>query len=110
MLSPSTILGRAIVTGSIASAVSTAVLGLLAKVEQKDPVQPINATTHWLHGEEAGAITAIDVKHTATGYATHHAATVFWAALFETMQSAAWSFDLPHKIWQQLEDEITARS
>jgi hypothetical protein len=89
MTNPGTILGRAIFTGSIASAVSAAVLGLLAKAEGKDAVQPINATSHWLHGEEAGAVTAVDVEHTATGCATHHAATVFWAVLFETLQSAA---------------------
>jgi hypothetical protein len=82
------ILGRTLMTGSIASAVGAAVLGLLARAEGKDTVQPINATSHWLHGEDAGSVTAIDVKHTATGYATHHAATVFWAALFETLQSA----------------------
>ena len=89
MPDPGTILCRALITGSIASAVSAAFLGLLAKAEGKVPVQPINATSHWLHGEEAGAVTSVDVQHTATGYATHHAATVFWAALFETLQSAA---------------------
>ena len=85
---PGTILFRALITG-IASAVSAAVLGLLAKAEGKDPVQPINATSHWLHGEDAGTVTAIDLEHTGTGYATHHAATVFWAALFEILQSAS---------------------
>jgi len=88
MINAGTMLGRALITGSIASAVSAAVLALLAKAEGKDAVQPINATSHWLHGEKAGKVTAIDVEHTATGYATHHAATVFWAALFETLQSA----------------------
>lgn len=86
---PGTILFRALITGSIASAVSAAVLGLLAKAEGKDVVQPINATSHWLHGEDAGTVTAIDLEHTGTGYATHHAATVFWAALFEILQSAS---------------------
>jgi hypothetical protein len=89
MTKPGTILGRALITGSIASAVSAAVLGLLAKAEGKDAVQPINATSHWLHGEDAGTVTAIDAEHTATGYATHYAATVFWATLFETLQSAS---------------------
>lgn len=89
MSNPGTIVSRVLITGSIASAVSAAVLGLLAKAEGKDAIQPINATSHWLHGEDAGAVTAIDVEHTATGYATHHAASVFWAALFETLQSAA---------------------
>ena len=89
MSNPGTILFRVLLTGSIASAVSAAVLCLLAKAEGKDPVQPINASSHWLHGEDAGTVTAIDLQHTGTGYATHHAATVFWAALFETLQSAS---------------------
>jgi hypothetical protein len=89
MSNPGTILGKAVITGSIASAVSAAILGLLAKVEGKGAIQPINATSHWLHGEKAWGVTGVDVEHTATGYATHHAATVFWAALFETLQSAS---------------------
>jgi hypothetical protein len=89
MTNTGTILGRALITGSIASVVSAAVLSLLAKAEGKEPMQPINATSHWLHGEDAWTVTAVDVEHTATGYATHQAATVFWAALFETIQSAA---------------------
>ena len=94
--SPSAIVGRALLTGSVASAVSVAVLGLLAKAEGKGAAQPINATSHWLQGEDAGTVTTIDVAHTATGYATHHAATVFWAALFEVLQSA-WREPLPGK-------------
>ena len=78
---------KAVVTGSIASAVSAAVLGLLAKAEGKNAVQPINATSHWLHGEKAWDVKEIDVEHTGTGFATHHAANVFWATLFETLQS-----------------------
>jgi hypothetical protein len=89
MTNPGSILTKALITGSIASAVSAGMLGLLAKAEGKDVVQPVNATSHWLHGEDAGTRTAVDVEHTATGYATHHAANVFWAALFETLQSAA---------------------
>jgi hypothetical protein len=44
-------------------------------------VQPINATSHWLHGEEAGKIKQVDAIHTGAGYATHHAACVLWAPL-----------------------------
>jgi hypothetical protein len=50
-------------------------------------VQPINATSHWLHGEGAGQVKQIDAKHTGVGYATHHAACVLWAALFDTIRS-----------------------
>jgi hypothetical protein len=52
------------------------------------PVQPINATSHWLHGDDAGKVKDIDVKHTGTGVATHHGACIFWATLFETLRAA----------------------
>jgi hypothetical protein len=65
------------------------VLALLARAEGAAPIQPINATSHWLHGEEAGKVRDIDAKHTGTGFATHHAACVLWASLFETIRSTA---------------------
>jgi hypothetical protein len=84
-----TLLRASLVSGTIASAVSAAVLGLLARAEGAAPIQPINATSHWLHGEEAGKVQEIDAKHTGTGFATHHAACVLWASLFETLRSAS---------------------
>ena len=74
---------RAFLTGSIASVTSTIALALAAKAERKGALQPINATSHWLHGPEAAAVTRADLTHTAVGYATHHTATIFWAALFD---------------------------
>lgn len=89
MKSLTALLSNSLVSGTIASAVSAAVLALLAKIEGAAPVQPINATSHWLHGENAGKIRSIDAKHTGTGFATHHAACVFWASLFEVLRAAA---------------------
>jgi hypothetical protein len=83
------LLRNALLSGTIASAVNGAVLALLARAEGASAVQPINATSHWLHGDDAGKVTDIDARHTGTGLATHHAACVFWAALFETIRSAA---------------------
>jgi hypothetical protein len=74
----------ALVTGTVASVVSTAALALLAKAEDKSPLQPINATSHWLHGDEAARHDEVDAVHTLLGYATHHASAVFWAVPFET--------------------------
>ncbi len=73
----------AIVSGTFASVASTLALGLLAEVEGKGALQPANATSHWLNGEQAGSFKGADLQHTAVGYATHHAATLFWAVLFE---------------------------
>jgi hypothetical protein len=73
----------ALVTGTTASVVSAVVLALLAKAEEKGAVQPINATSHWLHGDEASQHAQPDAAHSLLGYATHHASAVFWAVPFE---------------------------
>jgi hypothetical protein len=75
----------ALISGTVASLVSAAALALLAKGENKSAVQPLNATSHWIHGSGAGNVRAVNVSHTATGYATHHGACVFWATLLETL-------------------------
>ena len=84
-----TVLLRSIVSGSVASVVSAAVLGLLARAEGAGALQPINATSHWLHGDEAGKQKGLDARHTGTGMLTHHGACVFWASLFETLRETA---------------------
>ncbi len=81
-------LGRAVISGTVASVVSSASLGLLARAEGKGVLQPVNATSHWLNGRKAAAVEGADVTHTVVGYATHHAATVFWAVLFEGLIGA----------------------
>jgi hypothetical protein len=83
------VLGNSLVSGSIAGAVTAAVLAVLAKAEGASPVQPINATSHWLHGDEAGRVREVDARHTGTGLATHQGACFLWAALFETLRTAS---------------------
>jgi hypothetical protein len=73
----------ALVTGTVASLISTATLAVLARCEGKSAAQPTNATSHWLHGDEAGGRALADMAHTGVGYATHHASAVFWALPFE---------------------------
>lgn len=73
----------AFVSGTAASITSTIALALVARAEGKTASQPINATSHWLNGNAAGSFGEVDIAHTAVGYVTHHAATLFWAVLFE---------------------------
>lgn len=77
------IAASALVTGTVASLVSTAALAALAKCEGRSAVQPTNSTSHWLHGDEAGGRAFADIAHTSVGYATHHVSAVFWALPFE---------------------------
>ena len=78
----------ALVSGTVASVTSTVALAVLARVEEKSLLQPVNATSHWLNGEQAGSFKGLDLIHTAVGYVTHHGATVFWATFFERWVAA----------------------
>jgi hypothetical protein len=78
----------ALITGTIASAVSTAALAMLAKAEGRSALQPTNSTSHWLHGQEAGSRQGADAAHTLVGYSTHHASAIFWALPFQAWLAA----------------------
>jgi hypothetical protein len=83
MQNPSKTVLSALLSGTIASVVSSTALAILADAEGKSAPRPTNATSHWLHGETAGSVRGIDAAHTATGYAIHHGACVLWALVFE---------------------------
>lgn len=76
-------MSRAVAPAVAASLTSTAALAALARAEGRGALQPLNATSHWLHGRGAAEVTAADAAHTGVGAATHFAATWFWAVLFE---------------------------
>jgi hypothetical protein len=82
-MQPLHLLLRSALTGSVASIAIAAALGWLARREGKRPLQPMNATSHWLHGERAGRLRRVDAAHTLLGYATHHASAIFWALFLE---------------------------
>jgi hypothetical protein len=74
---------RAVITSAAASAASLLALMLLSAKEGRGALRPLNATSHWLHGPPAGRRRQADLKHTATGFLTHHLATMFWSLLME---------------------------
>jgi hypothetical protein len=74
---------QAMVSGTLASVLSTAVLALLGKSTLGKALAPTNATSHWLWGEQAYGEHDPSVRHTGVGYATHHASAVMWATIFE---------------------------
>lgn len=71
----------AVATFAIAGATSAA-LALAARLEGARAVQPLNATSHWLHGDRAACKTAADARYTGVGAATHIASSALWAGLF----------------------------
>ena len=78
------ILAQALASGLTAIAASTAALAAMAVVEGKGPAQPLNATSHIVYGNDAARYRDADIDHTIIGLGTHAAATIFWAAAFET--------------------------
>lgn len=74
---------QALVSGTLASILSTGVLTLLGKSKLNKPVAPTNATSHWLWGDQAFDALDPSLEHTAVGYATHHASALMWATIFE---------------------------
>ena len=83
MIDWSRTLRSALVSGSLASLASAAALAVAARLEGRAAVRPINATSHWLNGDDAGSYAGFDAAHTVVGYATNHAASIFWAVFFE---------------------------
>lgn len=74
---------NALVSGSIASVLSTAALALAGHRTLGHASAPTNATSHWLWGTEAYRAHSPSLRHTGLGYLTHHASAVFWALFCE---------------------------
>lgn len=75
----------AAVSGSIAAVGSTAMLALAGRIETGSLAAPTNAVSHWIHGDGAARHDEPSARHTLVGYAIHHGASVFWAAVFERL-------------------------
>lgn len=80
------LLARSLLSGSAVTIATAGVLAALGYVEGRHPVRTTNATSHWFHGDDAARAHAFDLRHTATGFATHFAASTFWAAIFQMLQ------------------------
>lgn len=75
-----------LLSGSAVSLATSLVLSLLARAEGRSGVQPVNSTSHWYWGEAAARSRRIDASHTLVGFATHHGASLFWAAVYEMLR------------------------
>jgi hypothetical protein len=67
-------------TGALGALASAAAASTAAKAEGKGALQPLNATSHWLHGPRAGRVRELDAAHSGVGLATHALSALFWAA------------------------------
>lgn len=77
---------QALISGTLASVLSTSVLAWLGKRRLGKPLAPTNATSHWLWGDtESFNALNPSVRHTAVGYATHHASALMWAFFYHRL-------------------------
>ena len=74
---------NAFITGTIAALATAVTAALYARRYNMASAAPINAVSHVVWGDEAGAHDELSVKYTGTGFATNHAACIFWAAIYE---------------------------
>jgi hypothetical protein len=82
-------LGRGIVSGTIASLTSTAMLTLCGWREGRRPAAPSNGPSQWIWGESAAYEKCPTVRETVVGYCVHHASSIFWAVLHEKVFGAS---------------------
>lgn len=69
-----------ILCAGIGAALGSAVVAVAtARAEGKGALQPLNATSHWLHGREAGRVRRLDGAHSGVGVGTHVLSALFWA-------------------------------
>lgn len=71
------------ISGSYASGVSTAALGITSKKETGSHFAATNAISHWLWGEKAAHQDSMSARYTLLGYTIHHASACLWATVYE---------------------------
>jgi hypothetical protein len=76
---------NAVVSGSVASLLSALAMTLRGRRESGAPAAPINAVSHWVHGDRAYRVDRADLRHSAVGYLVHHASAIFWGVLYELL-------------------------
>lgn len=86
-------LREGVVAGTAASLASAAALALAGRREDGRAAAPLNAVSHWFFGRKAFRKDGPSARHTLTGYAVHHGASVFWA----TLHSRAWGMRQANK-------------
>lgn len=69
-----------LVSGSLASVLSAAYLTFVGK-RSNEPAAPLNAVSHWIFGDRSLRADDASARYTATGYAIHHLASIFWGVL-----------------------------
>ncbi|MDN5836020.1 MAG: hypothetical protein L0H12_01555 [Nitrosospira sp.] len=75
-----------LVSGTVASVVSTISLAIFGKAELDESAAPVNGPSQWVWGRHAPYENRFSFRYTVVGYAIHHAASVFWATWYEKLR------------------------
>jgi hypothetical protein len=95
MQSATKVLNDSIATGAIATADTTAAASVCGRIEEGEPIAPLNAISHILYGDEAATHNEPSTKYTMPGILLNTAAITGWAAVHEIMFSARRPQSLP---------------
>ncbi|RJF99633.1 hypothetical protein [Noviherbaspirillum saxi] len=77
------VIGRSLISGTVAGVTTALAASLAGKRETASYAAPLNATSHVVWGEKAAWQDKPSLKYTVTGFLLNHAATVFWASIYE---------------------------
>jgi hypothetical protein len=73
----------ALLSGTIASAATAAIVAACGARDSGSALAPINAVSHIVWGDGASNVPVADLKHTVPGLLLNTGATVFWSAIYE---------------------------
>jgi hypothetical protein len=76
---------HAIISGSSASIASAAALAVCGQIETGSAAAGLNGPSQWIWGVREAQTNRPSLKHTAVGYAIHHATSIFWAVFYEAI-------------------------
>jgi hypothetical protein len=79
-------LREGLLSGTLASLLSTAALAVTGRRETGHAAAPTNAVSHWLWDQEALHENRPTLRHTLVGYLVHHGAAVMWATLYAKLR------------------------
>jgi hypothetical protein len=79
------VLGRAVVSGTIGGLAAAGAASLAGKRENDHYAAPLNATSHIIWGDKAARQDKPSLKYTLTGFLLNHASAIFWAFFYEKL-------------------------
>jgi hypothetical protein len=76
---------RGIRSGHWAALTSGIAMAAMGWIERNRPAAPLNGPSQWVWGTQASKARQADFRHTALGYAVHHAMSIVWGLIHNEM-------------------------